>query len=392
MYFQALDDKTECVGVYVDGKLHFDNHPTNLTKTWKFSGSLRGKDVEYLSLWAGNMSLLECCPESHKDELVACQKKMSAYFKSFEIAKISMRDHCVFDLIPENFLQRFCEIKNKVTEHVYENFERPNNYEHLNMTAQLLHKIRYQKLNLSTKDCRQLLTTTRERNKVQEIMKNYNFIDYNLFGTVTGRLTTKASSFPILTLKKELRQIVKPNNDAFICFDYNGAEVRTLLELCGEEQPTVDIHEWNSRHLFEQEVTREECKVRFFAWLYDPTSEDIRSSHYDRDKVLEKWYSDGHISTPYGRKIEVEKRKALNYLLQSTTSDRVLNKAVLIDEYLTVNNCKSYISHIVHDEIVLDFCDNERSHVQHVKEIFEDGYMTNIYIGKDYYNLKKVGT
>ena len=27
MIFQTLDDKTECVGVYVDGKLHFDKIP-----------------------------------------------------------------------------------------------------------------------------------------------------------------------------------------------------------------------------------------------------------------------------------------------------------------------------------------------------------------------------
>lgn len=28
MYFQTLDDKSECVGIYKDGKLHFDNFPT----------------------------------------------------------------------------------------------------------------------------------------------------------------------------------------------------------------------------------------------------------------------------------------------------------------------------------------------------------------------------
>ena len=35
MLFQAIDDKTNCVGIYADGKLHFDNLPVNLTKTWK---------------------------------------------------------------------------------------------------------------------------------------------------------------------------------------------------------------------------------------------------------------------------------------------------------------------------------------------------------------------
>jgi hypothetical protein len=320
----------------------------------------------------------------------ACQNKLTAYIKSFKIAKINMRDHCIFDLVPQDFLQRFCEVRNKVTQHVYENYEKPDNYVHMNNVSQLLHKIKYQELNLSVSDCRHLLTATRERARIQEIIKNYRYIDYNLFGTVTGRLTTKPHSFPILTLKKEIRQVIKPCNDAFVCLDYNGAEVRTLLQLSDEAQPKIDIHEWNSLHLFEQEITREECKVRFFAWLYDPSSNDIDSDHYDRKKVLDKWYSDGYINTPYGRKIKVEERKALNYLLQSTTSDRVLEKAILIDRYLVNNNCKSFISHIVHDEVVIDCHNDERTHIKKIKEIFEDGFIANVSIGKDYYNLKKV--
>ena len=121
-----------------------------------------------------------------------------------------------------------------------------------------------------------------------------------------------------------------------------------------ESQPQEDIHDWNAKHLFEKEVTREECKQRFFAWLYEPTSTDVKEKYYNREKILDKWYKEGYIYTPYKRKIAVEERKALNYLLQSTTSDRVLSKATKIDEFLTENNCKSYISHIVHDEIVLD--------------------------------------
>ena len=184
--------------------------------------------------------------------------------------------------------------------------------------------------------------------------------------------------------------MLKPQNDLFVCLDYNGAEVRTLLDLSEEEQPLIDIHEWNAKHLFEQEIERDECKVRFFAWLYDPESEDVKNSVYDKQKVLDKWYKDGYIYTPYGRKIEVEKRKALNYLLQSTTSDRVLSKAVLIDNFLTENKSKSYISHIVHDEIVIDYCDEDRTLITDIKDIFEDGYPSNLTAGKDYYNLKEL--
>ena len=390
MIFQTLDDKSECVGVYVDGQLHFDSIPSNLTTTWKYTGSLENKDVEFVGLWTNGLELEECCPEEHAAELKQCRNKLEAYLKSFKIAKVNMRDHCIFDMIPQDFLMRFCEVKNKVTEHVKENWERPSNYEHLADVSKLLHKIKYQTLNWSTQDCRHLLVSSRDRDKAKLLLSNYRQIDYNLFGTVTGRLTTRPDSFPILTLKKELRQMVKPQNDLFVCLDYNGAEVRTLLELNGEEQPLIDIHEWNSRHLFEQEIEREECKVRFFAWLYDPESEDVKNSVYDKEKVLDKWYKDGYINTPYGRKIPVVERKALNYLLQSTTSDRVLSKAVLIDNFLSENNSDSYISHIVHDEIVIDYHDKDRKLIPQIKEIFEDGYPCNLTAGKDYYNLKEL--
>jgi DNA polymerase I-like protein with 3'-5' exonuclease and polymerase domains len=86
------------------------------------------------------------------------------------------------------------------------------------------------------------------------------------------------------------------------------------------------------------------------------------------------------------RKIKVEERKAFNYLIQSTTADRVLSKAVEIDKML--ENTKSYISHIVHDEIIIDYDDRDRSLMPDIKEVFEDGYVSNIKGGKSYFDLE----
>ena len=47
MLFQALDDKKECLGVYLDGKLIHDVLPEGLTQTWSYSAFLRDTDVEY---------------------------------------------------------------------------------------------------------------------------------------------------------------------------------------------------------------------------------------------------------------------------------------------------------------------------------------------------------
>ena len=135
-------------------------------------------------------------------------------------------------------------------------------------------------------------------------------------------------------------------------------------------------------------MSREKAKLHFFAWLYNPESNDIKSKYYDREKVLDKYYIDGYVHTPYGRKIKVERRKALNYLIQSTTSDRVLQKAVLVDKMLSGK--RSFISHIVHDEIVIDYCDEDRDMVADIRDTFEDGYISNLRAGKDYYNLNEL--
>ncbi len=389
MIFQALDDKSECIGIYADGKLSFDDFPENLTKTWRYSASIVDPAVEYAWIRAGGRNITDCCPEDLCNELQAVQRKMKAYLKSFQIAKVNMMDHCVFDLIPHDFLVRFCEIKNKVTAHVFQTYDKPENYDHLNSVYKLLHKVRYQRLNLNSEDCKQLFYSSMNRQKIQELMKNYRTIDYNMFGTITGRLATHPGSFPILNLQKDLRRIVKPHNDLMMSFDYNGAEIRTLLELCGKEQPEYDIHEWNIQNVINDlEMTREEAKLFFFAWLYNPESNDIDSNYYDREKVLDTYYKDGYIHTPYGRKIKVQQRKALNYLIQSTTADRVLQKAVIIDKML--EGKKSFISHIVHDEIVIDYSDEDRDMVIGLRDIFEDGYLANLRAVKDYYNLNEI--
>jgi hypothetical protein len=392
LYFQTLDDKSECVGVYTNGKLFFDSLPEGITRTWRHSGALTDTSIEYAWLYTDGQNLQQVCPDKFKDQLTATQNKFRAYLKSFKIAKINLRELCFFDLVPHDFLLEFCEIKNKITQHVFDNFTKPKNYDHLSEIHRLLHKIKFNDLLLDTRDSRNLLTNTRDRNRINKLLSGPKHIDYNLFGTATGRLTTFTNSFPMLTLKKQLRQIVKPKNDWFISLDYNGAEIRTVLALSDEPQPDYDIHLWNCKNVFGGHVERDEAKEKFFAWLYNPDSTEIENDFYNRDKLLKQHYSEGCVTTPFGRVIEVEKRKAFNYLIQSTTSDIVLQQAVKLDQFL--ENKKSFISHIVHDEVVIDLHDSERNIVPLMRNIFENNifghFVSNVDAGKDYYALKEL--
>lgn len=395
MYFQTLDDKSECVGVYLDGQLHFHEQPTGLSRTWKFTGSVVNPDIEYAWLMCGGKSLAEVCPEELSEELQDVQQIFQAFLTSFGIAKINLMQNCFFDLVPQDFLLRFCETRNKITKHVFETHERPDNYDHLDAVYRLLHKIRYQRLNLSLDGCRELMVNTKDREDIKKIINVRSpFIDYNLFGTVTGRLTTNEGSNPILTMKSQYRKVVKPTNDWLISLDYNGAEVRTLLSLSGNEQPDEDIHNWNMFNLYsDATIDREEAKVRFFSSLYNPNDSFLDGSVYSRDSVLRKHYIDGAVHTPFGRKIEVGRWKALNYLIQSTTADLALDRAVALDRAL--EGYKSRVAFIVHDEVVIDLCDDEKHLVPLLRDVFQDTklgkFLVNLKAGKDYGSLEALG-
>ena len=141
--------------------------------------------------------------------------------------------------------------------------------------------------------------------------------------------------------------------------------------------------------MFNNDVDRATAKTLFFSWLYNPESDAIQTKYYDRKKVLDKWYDGEYIKTPYNRKIKVDERRALNYLIQSTTSDRVLSRAVEINRLL--EGKKSFISHIVHDEVVIDLCDEERELLAEVRDIFEtDEFRTNVQAGKNYLELEEL--
>jgi hypothetical protein len=397
MYFQTLDDKTECVGVYKNGELHFDNFPNELKRTWKYTGSIRDEDIEYAWIYANGKNLLEVCPPEYEKELNSAIRKMEAFYKSFRIAKINMHEHCIFDLIPEDALLAFCDIKNKVTEYVFATEEKPVNYDFLDQAYKLLFQIREQKLNIDTSDCRNLFTSTNNRIGLQKIVGGNKFVDYNLFGTVTGRLTTYPGSFPMLTMKKDFRSVVKPHNDWFLSLDYNGAEVRTVLNLLGMPQPQEDIHEWNMANIFQDtgfknHPNRDDAKTMFFGWLYNPDSEVIKSSVYDRQAIVDEYYHDGMVETAFGRKIEVDERRALSYIVQSTTSDLVIDRSIAINNFL--KDKKSFISHIVHDELVIDLDDEDRELIPEIKDIFSnnklDKFMVNLSAGKNYFDLEEL--
>ena len=98
------------------------------------------------------------------------------------------------------------------------------------------------------------------------------------------------------------------------------------------------------------------------------------------------------LETPYGRRLPVSERKAQNYLLQSTTSDIVIENAYKIMKILQQR--QSSIAFTLHDSVVIDMSAEDGDLLHEIKSVFEETrwgpFRSNVRIGKDFGNMKEV--
>lgn len=391
MIFQTLDNKGECVGVFADGELFFGELPDGLTRTWSYAPYL-DEDVEYASLYCQGLSPDDVCPDSLKGEWTSVSKRMKAFLKSLKISKVSLEEVCFFDLVPERFLKEYFDLKSRISEHVFKTYAKPDNYDFLSELTKMITEVGENRLNLDFQGARDSLDTASLRT-YKKVQKALPYVRYNVFGTKTGRLSTKKRSFPVLNLDRRHRSIVKPDNDCFIELDFNAAELRTLLSLSGHKQPSGDLHEWNAKNIYGGLVTRDEAKKRIFSWLYNPSLRVKRASQfYSRDKILTEYWDGQVVRTPFGREIKADKDHALSYLLQSTCSDMVLRQAIKIHNLL--KGRKSKLIFIVHDSIVIDCSAEDKQILDKLVSCFSETelgkFKVGVQMGKDYGSMREI--
>ena len=363
MLFQTLDDKTECVGVYADNQLIFDptGFPPELNQTWKYAPYLRDLEVEYASFYLEGKPLSEVIPEYLKDDWANASEKVVAFRRSLALAQVDTYENCFFDLVPERFLIEFCEVKNKITEYILKNVQKPARYNFYKHVGMMLDDLSHRKVTIDRQKITTYLQSPKLKSHANNILEANPYVKYNQFGTRTGRLTTKKGSVPILTMNKEFRSAVKPQNDYYLELDFNGAEVRTLLGLLGKEQPPGDVHDFHLNEIFTDIETREQAKVAFFAWLYGSRSAVIKSDvakltkFYEKDSLLEKYWDGNTVTTPFKKQIpDTSKHHALNYLIQSTAAELTLKQALKLEYLLRKQSHGSHIAFLIHDAVVID--------------------------------------
>jgi len=377
--------------LYIDGELTIDYNPEALTKTWSPSFHFEHRPYDCALVWVNGLSLNDVCPETIKEEWEFINKKIAAFLNSFKKGKVRLEEVCLYDLVPKKSLLQFYNLKNKITEHVFSTHKKPENHDFLVELILYLRKIESQNLNLNFKNLD--MSNEKVRKIIMKIKNSPDRINYNPWGTVTGRLTTKKNSFPILTLNKELRSVIEPTNDCLLELDFNAAEIRVLLSLLGQKQPIGDLHGWISENIFDNKYNREQTKKKVFAWLYNPRAKNKKLNIFlNRNVLYYKYYKNGYVETPFGLKIYITKDKAVNYLIQSTASDLFLTSAIKVGKLL--KNRKSNVYFCIHDSLVLDYAKEDQSIIDEITEEFSNTrfgfFNTNLNMGRNFGTMRKI--
>ena len=388
MLFQTLDNKNGCVNFYCNGDFE-DMIDERFDMTWKHNAILKDKNIDFAQIYVEGKELTEVCPDHLKEEWEHMQSKMLSFYTSFQLGKVNLDDVCFYDLLPQKFLMKYCEAKNQICKWIFENHNKPPHYDLMKNILQLVADVESRELNLDWNN----IDVTSIKSRVLLKKKKFisNKVQYDPWKTKTGRLATIPNSFPILTLNKKSRSIIKPQNDLFMELDFNSAELRTALSLLKMEQPTIDVHDWILENVFNNKISREKSKEKTFAWLYNAGASNKKLEKiFDKNKILEYYYDGQFINTFYNRKIAVEEKKALNYIIQSTTSDLVLTQAMKIKNLIK----KSFIAFIIHDSIVLDIDRSEKHQLNEIIDVFSNTdlgkFKTNISIGRNFGDMRKV--
>jgi len=397
--FQTLDDKNECVGIYYKNNLLFNSIlPNDIDKTWSYSAFLKNRNIQFAELYCNGKSLDDVCPSQFKNDWEQATNVIKNHILACNSAKINLKENCFFDLVPKKILSKYCEVKNNITKHVFETHDKPLEYNFYKRFIELVTDIKYRNLNINLENMHNKLYKDSADAFYKKICSNKNYINYNIFGSVTGRLTVEKDSFPILTFPKQYRNILLPNNDWFISFDMNAAEIRTALALAGKQQPFGDFHDWTIANVYNNELNRADAKQTTTSWLYNSNSlnalkYDIRLSNiFNKQKLKNDYWINGIVKTPFNRNIEADEHHAISYLNQSTFIDLFHRQIIKVDDYL--QNKKSFIAFMIHDELVLDITEDEKNNLIDIIKILQDTpygiFPVNIKAGKNFGEMKKL--
>lgn len=223
-------------------------------------------------------------------------------------------------------------------------------------------------------------------------------IVYDRFGSRTGRLTV-ASGPQILTVKREFRNVITSeygNDGSILALDFNAQEVRALLYECGKTCPEADLYAYLGSVAFDRPIIRNTVKGAIISELYGLSQKHLAEklemsfeeagllvrqirAYFELPKLLKKLRAQ-HVSTKliqnhYGRPLEVPEptdSMLINTFAQSTGVDVALLGFAKVIELLRGKRVRPLF--VLHDALILDCHNEERSDVKSLKTLAVPGY------------------
>lgn len=227
------------------------------------------------------------------------------------------------------------------------------------------------------------------------------------YAAATGRMSAKnptLSNLPARTpIGKEVKKCFIPDpQTVFYNPDYQAAELRITYDRSNEIPMIRRIFKGEDMHsslASMARTSRNDAKTVFFAKIYGSgikgIAEQLGRSYTEAkdivvkiDKSIPKVQAfkrklesiaktHGMLRNPFGRILKIDKDfiyKCLNYYIQSTLADVIKLAIVRIDEYLEINNCKSFMTLSVHDSLLFVLHRSELHLQKEISRIMSECY------------------
>lgn len=266
-----------------------------------------------------------------------------------------------------------------------------------------------------------------------EVIDGMYYTDFNLAGTVTGRLSSGFHTIPSISDVKKIFNSRWAKEGGLICpADYSQLELRVMA---GESNETtwitsykadIDLHlntaaevVFKKPHDKITKAERKVGKVLNFGVVYGRSpwsvasdlgitvvqAEEYLNTFFSKLTTLTAWMNEkksfaednGFVVTPFGRIIPIPEvyskdpkiyehgmRAAVNYSVQSPASDLGLSALVKMWEMFKEQKLRSVIIGMVHDSIIVDIHPAELKTVVKIMKWCGEDYVTDL--SKDWMN------
>jgi DNA polymerase I-like protein with 3'-5' exonuclease and polymerase domains len=233
----------------------------------------------------------------------------------------------------------------------------------------------------------------------KEMDENYIFrTSFNICGTVSGRISSAFHTIPAKTeFGKNFKRMIRSRwrDGIIVSLDVSQAEPRVMASLSGDEnlihiyQEGKDIYKYIATKVYGYDYdevpkeVRNNMKALVLALMYgmsyvtfaektgisETEAEEIFNQFFKEFKGVARFIKEMHnrvfkykgIKTPFGRFIPISvynseeaKRKAQNYIIQSTASELCLDCFKDVTMHLINKKMKSRVVGSVHDSIIID--------------------------------------